>query len=174
MSSALASRCACHKTCPRHSIIWCCASCSESNFLLNVFAICRMPGGWSIEICSLMDRCMERWRKGFVIPFSGVNSCSRAPDGSLKILWNSGCCSIHWLAIISSGVKTCPSWCFCQVEQKNSRTSSRDGLNRATYFSSASFLFIRTKGLNNAMCTIGITGFADIATLQNQPMMRIV
>ena len=148
-------------------MIWCCASCSESNFLLNALAICRMPGGWSIEICSLIDRCIDRCKKGLVIPFSGVNSCSRAPDGSLRIAWNSGCSSIHWLASISRGVKRLPSVCFCQVVQKNWRTSSRDGLNRATYFSTISFVFIGTKGLNNAMSTIRITCFADIATMQD-------
>jgi len=88
-----------------------------------------MPLGWSMAICSWIDRCMLRCRKGLVRPSSTVYTAANAAASSARSLAYSGCSPIHIAATACMGSSGAPAAIRARVVQKKRRTSFWEGWN---------------------------------------------
>ena len=87
---------------PSDSITSWCASCSESRLAASSSTAWRMPGGWSIEHCSLMLQVHRQVQEGFSRVSEGCcmrRSVRRCPTGRRGIRDGAG--SIRWPALRS-------------------------------------------------------------------------
>jgi LysR family pca operon transcriptional activator len=114
---------------PRHSIASWCACSSEPRRAASNSTAWRMPRGWSMEHCSLIDRCIDKCRNGFSRPFDPSYTRATAASASARSSWYSGCSSIHPAAMVSSASIGRPWRCLAYTSQKKRRTSSWEGLN---------------------------------------------
>src|SRR4051794_1070439 len=122
-----------------------------------------------MDSCSAIARCSDRCRNGLTAPSSGVKSRSRLRSGSSRSRWCSGCITMISIAVRSSPSSGSCKRYFRQALLKKRRTSARDGLN--IWFRLG---FELAQVADQTGWTIGPLCLAHIASVQNQPVVRIL